>query len=73
MTYSTPKLICKGRTLDRPIAFGFDLVQSGFGVWDVRNKSKKEEDGWFGMRGTKSRIKIEDKLARRQTIIAGST
>ena len=30
-----------GGTPDRPIEFGFILVLSGFGVWDVRNKSKK--------------------------------
>ena len=28
---------------NRPIAFGFSSIQSGFGVWDVRNKTKKKK------------------------------
>ena len=29
--------------LNRPIAFGFGSIRSGFGVWYVRNKSKKKK------------------------------
>ena len=61
LTYSTPKPICKGRTPDRPIAFGFNLAHSGFDVWDVRNKSKR--------RRRRRRWVVWDKN-RRQTIIA---
>ena len=61
LTYSTPKPICKGRTPDRPIAFGFNLAHSGFDVWDVRNKSKR--------RRRRRRWVVWDKN-RRQTITA---
>ena len=68
LTYWAPKPTCKEGTPNRPIAFGFGSVQSGFGVWCVRNKNKKkiEKKNFFHQTETLLEDKISTKTNKKR-------